>query len=250
MMGIAYMMVILAVAVVIFSIYQEREKRKIIGSVTSLSRGEWSEQDLIYRLVKAGVPKSAIFHDLYIPNGNGHTQVDLIVTTDVGIFVFEVKDYSGWIFGNGDHTKWTQVLARGQVKHQFYNPIKQNEGHIVALRHATKQLQNIPIYSMIVFYGDCRLKNINHIPDNCQVLYPESVTRYMKHTLQRATPIVYQDREEVMQILKSGVENGANTAIREAHLLKAQRASSGKYQSTYSDNYFRPLRALRRIRRW
>jgi hypothetical protein len=244
------MMVILAVAVVIFSIYQEIEKRKIIRRITSLSRGEWSEQDLIYRLVKAGVPSSAIFHDLYIPSGNGHTQVDLIATTDAGIFVFEVKDYSGWIFGNGDHTKWTQVLARGQVKHQFYNPIKQNEGHIAALRHTTKQLQDIPIYSVVVFYGNCRLKDINNIPNNCRVIYPESVARYMKYAMQCATPISYQDREEIMQILKSGVENGANAAIRAAHLQKVQRVSYGKYQSTYSYHHFRPLRALRRICRW
>ena len=96
-----------------------RKKYDIISSVTSLSRGESSEQDLIYRLIKAGIPASTIFHDLYIPTQHGHTQIDLVVPTNIGIFVFEVKDYSGWIFGNGKHNKWTQVLAYGQEKYHF-----------------------------------------------------------------------------------------------------------------------------------
>ena len=28
------------------------------------------------------------------------TQVDVVVATKKGIIVFEIKDYSGWIFGN------------------------------------------------------------------------------------------------------------------------------------------------------
>jgi hypothetical protein len=229
---------VLVVAYIIFRIYQAYQKRKIISCVTSLSRGEWSERDLIYRLVKAGIPASTIFHDLYIPNEHGHTQIDVVVPTNVGIFVFEVKDYSGWIFGNANSTKWTQILAYGQEKHQFYNPIMQNEAHITALRNTTKQLQNIPIYSVIVFYGTCRLKDITNIPINCQVVYQESVSQYVKNVLEYASPAPYTDKWEVMRILKSGMDNVNNESIRNAHLLKVQRASNGKFNSTYSYSYF------------
>jgi hypothetical protein len=55
-----------------------------------------------------------------------------------------IKDYSGWIFGKGNQTKWTQVLAYGREKYCFYNPIMQNNGHISALRKQLKQFEQIP----------------------------------------------------------------------------------------------------------
>lgn len=239
----------LVVSFVIFRLYKAYKKRKIIASVTSLDRGERSERDLIYRLVKAGIPASTIFHDLYIPNEHGHTQIDLVVPTNIGVFVFEVKDYSGWIFGNANSKKWMQVLAYGKEKYQFYNPIMQNDGHIAALRNTTIQLQDIPIYSMIVFYGSCRLKNISNIPENCHVVYPESVPLYVKNIIQNASPAPYTDKWEIMRILKLGVENGNNETVVMEHMQKVQQISYGKYKSTYKYNYIDILHSLRLRRR-
>ena len=210
----------------IFHIRNERKKREIISSVTNLSRGEWSEQDLIYRLIKAGIPASTIFHDLYIPNNNGHTQIDLVIPTNVGIFVIEVKDYSGWLFGNGTHNKWTQVLAYGEERHQFYNPIKQNANHIEALRNTSEQLQNIPIYSIVVFYGSCTIKSLTNIPQNCWVVYDYDAARIITNIITTTPPAPYTDKWEIMRILKSGVENGGNEAIRASHLQKVQRVNN------------------------
>lgn len=238
-MGINHIIILfIVVAYIIFRIYHAHQKRKIICSVTSPSRGEWSERDLIYRLVKAGIPASTIFHDLYIPNEHGHTQIDLVIPTNVGIFVIEVKDYSGWIFGNANSTKWTQILAYGEERHQFYNPIMQNDGHITALRNTTEQLQNIPIYSVIVFYGSSTLKNISNIPHNCQVVYPKSASQYIKDVMTNNSPAPYTNKWEIMQILKLGVENGNNDAIKTAHLQKVKQASNGKYKSSYSSRSF------------
>ena len=122
-MIVVFIVFILSVVItIVYELYYyQSQKRQIIATVTPLSRGESSERDLIYRLVKGGIPSSTIFHDLYIPNKNGYTQVDLVIPTSVGIFMFEIKDYSGWIFGNANHNSWTQVLAYGQEKHHFYN---------------------------------------------------------------------------------------------------------------------------------
>lgn len=73
---------------------------------------------------------------MYIQKTSGeYTQVDVAVATRTGIIVFEVKDYSGWIFGNDRQKYWTQLLAYGKEKHRFYNPVMQNAGHIQAIRH-------------------------------------------------------------------------------------------------------------------
>ena len=243
-------LVFVAVAFIVATILilDEYKKREIISTVTPLSRGERSEQDLIYRLIKAGIPASTIFHDLYIPTKRGYTQIDIVVPTNVGIFVFEVKDYSGWIFGNGTSDKWTQVLAYGQEKHQFYNPIKQNAKHIEALCNTSAQLQNVPIYSIVVFYGSCEIRALTDVPTDCWVCYDNDVVRIVKNIIARSTPAPYTDKWEVMRILKDGVESGNDEAIKSVHLQNAQRASYGKYQSTYNYSYF--PRFYRRRRRW
>ena len=222
---------------IIFFLRYKRRKRQIIASVTPLSRGESSERDLIYRLIKGGIPSSTIFHDLYIPNKSGHTQVDLVVPTNVGIFVFEIKDYSGWIFGNAHHNKWTQVLAYGQEKHQFYNPIKQNEGHISALRNSAEQLNNVPIYSIIVFYGSSVVRKLSNVPANCWVVYPKEVVKLIRHIMESTQPAVYADKLEIMRILQAAVENGNNDAIRFAHIQKIQNTILNKHQSTNSTTF-------------
>lgn len=230
-------LVLVAVAFIVATILKilyEYKKREIISTVTPLSRGESSERELIYRLIKGGIPSSTIFHDLYIPNKSGYAQVDLVVPTNVGIFVFEVKDYSGWIFGNANHNKWTQVLAYGREKHQFYNPIKQNEVHVSALRNSAEQLNNVPIYSIIVFDGSSVVRKLSNVPANCWVVYPKEVVKLIRHIMKSSQPAVYADKWEIMRILQSAVENGNNDAIRFAHIQKIQNTILGKYQSTYS----------------
>jgi hypothetical protein len=219
---ILVLFLIVIISLIVRAIHYARQKRKIISTVTSLSRGERSERDLIYRLIKAGIPASTIFHDLYVPTKRGYAQIDLVVPTNVGIFVLEVKDYSGWIFGNGKHDKWTQVLAYGQEKHQFYNPIKQNEGHISALRNSAEQLKNIPMYSIIVFYGSSEVKKLSNVPANCWVVYPNEVAKLIKHIVNSTPPAIFTDKWEIMRILKSAVVNGNDATIKFEHLQMVQ----------------------------
>lgn len=107
------------------------KNRKLLKTVTTLTRGTKTERKLVLELLKSNIPASTIFHDLYVENKNGNfSQIDVVVATKVGIIVFEVKKYEGWIFGNGNDRKWTQVLAYGKKKYQFYNPILQNKKHL------------------------------------------------------------------------------------------------------------------------
>ena len=73
-------------------------------------RGTGSERSLVLKLLKSGIPSETIFHDLIIKKGNNKfSQVDIVLATTQGIIIIEVKDYSGWIFGNGNQTNWTPV---------------------------------------------------------------------------------------------------------------------------------------------
>lgn len=133
---------------VVYLVYVKRKERQLIEQVTPITRGEWSERRVVLNLLKGGINPKAIFHDLYIQKPNGeYTQVDVAVATKAGIIVFEVKDYSGWIFGNEHQRYWTQLLAYGKEKHRFYNPVMQNSGHIQAIRQCYRK---IPAFQFIL----------------------------------------------------------------------------------------------------
>lgn len=167
-------------------IYVKYKERKLIELVTPITRGEWSERRVILNLLKEGINPKAIFHDLYIQKQNGeYTQVDVAVATKTGIIVFEVKDYSGWIFGNEHQRYWTQILAYGKEKHRFYNPVMQNAGHIKAIRRCLPQNPGIPIYSVIVFFGSSEFKNITCNADNTFIIYPHSIRQVVSEILRQ-----------------------------------------------------------------
>src|SRR5690606_9061911 len=100
--------------------------------------------------------------------------------------------YKGWIFGDGHRTTWTQTLNFGKVKHRFYNPIKQNIGHIKALRSLHPQFKYIPFYSVIVFYGDCVLKEINYVPAGTFLTKHDRVFDVLKEIKKQNGPAQYK----------------------------------------------------------
>ncbi|NVO10681.1 MAG: NERD domain-containing protein [Bacteroidales bacterium] len=193
--------------------------KKLLETVTKLNRGTRSERDLVLMLLKQGIPAQAIFHDLYVKKYNGNfSQIDLVVVMEVGIIVFEVKDFSGWIFGNGNQSQWTKVLAYGKRKYHFYNPIMQNTKHIIDLRKQLKQFENIPFYSIVVFYGDCVLKDVNFVPNGAFLVKSNRVLDVMKLIITKNEPVHYTNRNEVVRVLINAVQNGENAKTRIQHI--------------------------------
>lgn len=105
---------------------------------------------------------NCIFLDNFFKTASGKTvQIDLIAVSKRGILVIESKDYTGWIFGNGNQDRWTQVIYKD--KFRFYNPIKQNENHINSLRSV---IGNHRYYSLVIFGSGAELKDISYVPQN------------------------------------------------------------------------------------
>lgn len=145
------------------------------------------------------------------------------------IIVFEVKDYSGWIFGSGNQSKWTQVLAYGKQKYRFYNPIMQNNRHIVELRKQLMSFENIPFYSIIVFYGDCALKEIDFVPNGTFLVKSERVLEVVKVILKDNEPVHNTSGVEVVRALKEAVINGGNIENQIQH-SKSIKDKLGKHR--------------------
>ena len=198
---------------------QRKKDRELIKSVTSLNRGTSSERELILRLLKNGIPKETIFHDLLIKkNFNKFSQIDMVIPTKEGIIVFEVKEYSGWIFGSGNNRNWTQILAYGEKKYKFYNPIKQNNTHITELKKTLKQFQKVPFFSIIVFFGDCELKEINYVPNGTYIVKAQRIFEVFNLIKTENEPTSYSNKREVVDMLKKLVSLGENVGYQEQHI--------------------------------
>lgn len=204
---------------------QEQERETVLlKSVTDVNRGDWAERKTILTLLKLGLKPTAIYHDLYVKVGEGrYSQIDLVVATKVGILVFEIKDYSGWVFGKGSQSYWTQVLAYGKEKHHFYNPIKQNQKHISVLRNRLLRYAEVPFYSIVVFYGNCLLRDVSDIPPATCVLYADELSSYLSKLLEEKPVAYYRDKIGVVQVLKQAVRNGAIADVRQKHIENVSR---------------------------
>ena len=117
-----------------------------------------------------------LLNDVIIRNSNGTTsQIDHIVLSEYGIFVIETKNYKGWIFGNEKSEKWTQVIFK--EKHTFINPVKQNWGHVYALKGFLTDFPNIKYYPIVVFAGSATLKDIQ---SSVPVIYESSLNETIR----------------------------------------------------------------------
>lgn len=69
-------------------------------------KGKYGETLTVRKLKKVKLlgRDGEILRNVYIPKDNGETsEIDVMFITQKGIFVFESKNYSGWIFGE---EKW------------------------------------------------------------------------------------------------------------------------------------------------
>lgn len=223
---------ILVVAIVIFLsvllsyysvlYYKKFKNTKLLNTVTDLNRGTVSERDLVLRLLKYGISSEHIFHDLLISKPDGKfSQIDLVLITNVGLIVFEVKDYSGWIYGNGDQTTWTQVLAYGKQKYRFQNPIQQNSRHILSLQNNLSD-KNIPTFSVIVFAGECVLKNINFVPKQTFITKYTRVLEVVDTITESNPNYEYANKNQIIETLREGSMKGGDLNTQTQHIANVR----------------------------
>lgn len=127
-----------------------------------------------------------VLKNVYIPTQGKTTEIDVVMIHEKGIFVFESKNYSGWIFGSMEQLNWTQCLQNGK-KNKFYNPIRQNRTHIKALA----EYLEMPISefaSYIVFSERCTLKKIPEDTDDMVIVRRPNMLKKLRVALKAAPP--------------------------------------------------------------
>jgi len=139
-------------------------------------KGFFGEKSVAFFLSMLDKDKYKILNNVMLEINGKTTQIDHVVVSNYGIFVIETKNYKGWILGNEYEDYWTQVIYKRKEK--LYNPIKQNYGHVQALREHLKDFPSINMHSIIVFTTKADLK----VKTNTDVIYtinlPKTIKKY------------------------------------------------------------------------
>ena len=187
-------------------------------------RGEkLTEREL--KLVNLFGRKGLTLRNLYLPKGNGETsEIDLVYITAKGIFVFESKNYSGWIFGDESGQYWT-VMLPNREKHRFYNPIRQNRTHIKWLRSYVGP--NIPLYSIIVFSERCELKQVTINSADVRVIKRDRTYATVRSIWETAPDSVPDDEVSALYEKLKPLTN-ADAATKAAHIDHIRKVYQGQ----------------------
>jgi len=116
------------------------------------------------------------YHNLMFGEGDYSTQLDNLFITSKAVYVIEVKNYNGRVYGGMNQDQWYQTIVyvnrrRGRYgrtyqkthveKHPFFNPIKQNQMHINALIRNIPIVKLLPIFNLVVFTNQTDLSHLD-----------------------------------------------------------------------------------------
>ena len=150
----------------------------IVGAIVSLVllrspkfKGKMGEKRVHDVLAKLPEDYHA-YDDVVLKTSWGTTQIDHVVVSRYGVFVIETKNYRGDIYGSDDKEDWKQIIVTPVryekkmwkeytyvTKNKMYNPVKQCQTHINALKGTVGWWQ-MPAVLMVVFTGDANLSNV------------------------------------------------------------------------------------------
>ncbi len=201
---------------------------KILDDEWVGKRGEkQTEREL--KLVKLLGRKGKTLRNVYLPKDNGETsEVDLIYITQKGIFVFESKNYSGWIFGDEKGKNWTAMLPNKQ-KNQFYNPILQNKTHLKWMKNFVGD--DIPLFSIIVFSERCELKKVTVESEDIRVIKRDRTYATVRDIWDKSPDAVSDARIEELYVKLKELTK-VDKATKAAHIDNIEK----KYKTTEAES--------------
>jgi len=173
---------------IVYKIAKYASRRKTITR-----KGAEGELRVSMQLDDLSRRKYLVLNDVLIQAGNRTSQIDHIIVSRYGIFVIETKNFSGWIHGHENSEYWMQTFYK--KKRKFRNPVKQNQGHINALKKILSEFDSLIYHSIIVFSDQVELKNVySDIP----IVYEYQLLDTIKRTRRRP----HLSREEMKSIVE------------------------------------------------
>jgi Nuclease-related domain/Topoisomerase DNA binding C4 zinc finger len=138
----------------------------VLGFFKSKIKGIFGEKKVGAILSFLDKSQYKILNNVVLEREGRTSQIDHLVISDFGVFVIETKNYKGWILGSENSEYWTQVLFKRKEK--LYNPIRQNNGHILSLKKCLAEFKNVNYISIIVFSSSAEIK----VKTETDITYP------------------------------------------------------------------------------
>ncbi|MEC9484823.1 MAG: nuclease-related domain-containing protein [Candidatus Izemoplasma sp.] len=183
----------------LITFYTSRYKEKSGNSFikTYFDKGNYGEFILYRKLIRT-FDKKSVLTNIYLENVNtDSTEIDVIAVSTKGIYVFEMKNYSGYIYGSERDRYWTQVLNKW-VKNKFYNPLRQNYVHTKAIEKYLS-IKSDSIIPVTVFSNNSKLSKIN-VGKNHNVFQYRDAIKFVKNKERRDIDILTIDMKEAYLI--------------------------------------------------
>ncbi|WP_025852921.1 NERD domain-containing protein [Paenibacillus ehimensis] len=189
-------------------------------------KGMIGEKSVTNQLNKLNKEKYIILNDVTIPSSSGKTtQLDHVVISTYGIFVIETKNYRGWIVGDEKSEYWTQVIYKR--KERLYNPLRQNYGHVMALKGLLSEYSELPFIPIVCFSFRADLK----VKVSSEVIYTSKLVKTIKKYNQEAI-----SASDVKQIAATiGNANITNKDIKKQHVKSIKLDISNKRNKISND---------------
>ncbi len=154
-------------------------------------KGTLGEMQVNTLLLSLNPVEYHILHNLLLKTEKGTSQIDHVIVSLYGIFVIETKNHAGTIYVNETASTWTEY-KHGQ-RYDINNPIRQNYGHVMAIKDTIKT--DIPVVGIVAFSDEADLKI-----DQCQskVIHFSQIIETVKEYTTEAI-----DREQLAEITEA-----------------------------------------------
>ena len=173
------------------------------------------------------VLNNVIIPDQKTNNGKNYTtQIDHVIVSPYGIFVIETKNYSGWIFGSEKTKRWKQTF-KTTPGHYFYNPIKQNWGHVFALAEQL-QLDKKLFKPIVVFSNDCELSVETSTPVVYMSELRGAILNYSLEIMSSSRVTDIFNRLSSINLRGKEIESEHIQSIEERHIQKETSVQDGR----------------------
>lgn len=192
---VAFFAIVFIVHAVLYSFTTYYKVTKTPFILLPFDRGRLGEFLTYKNLRNLEATGARFLFNLYIPKeDHTTTEIDILMICAQGLYVFESKNYSGWIFGSEDQKNWYQTLPAGRRKSHkeaFYNPIMQNKSHI---KHLLSFLgEELSCRSVIVFSDRCTLKKLSVYSHDISVINRHRVLSAVTSSFSQAETFLSED---------------------------------------------------------
>lgn len=207
------------------------------------NRGRFGEYAIYRELTRAlnldETQARFLFNVYLLVRDDETTEIDVMLIHPTGIYVFESKNYSGWIYGKAGEAFWLEIM-RGGRKYPFFNPIIQNEVHIKYLSKALARggftVNPEDIHPYVVFGNDCVFKNVtfrSKTRANMPIVKLSGLAKHMRNKVSAGTYARVLDAKQISALYDALYPyTQVDDSVKEKHVARIRAKIAKKATTT------------------